>query len=124
MVGMECLDDQVRRNKNACSSPAPAPPPPHPAPSLSQASYYSSNQSTFYQTKIGTQGMTGKQGQKGQQGPSGPGGVVYIRWGRTTCPSDNSVVYQGRRLLTKRFAYSIIYSLSHSLIRSSIPPGA
>ena len=59
----------------------------------------------------GTPGRDGKDGEKGDQGdpglagppgPPGPtnttGGAVYIRWGRTTCPSTpgTELVYAGR----------------------------
>ena len=46
---------------------------------------------------IGPQGPTGELGPPGPQGPSG-GGVVYTRWGRTTCPSSSgtTLVYSGR----------------------------
>ncbi|XP_078618256.1 uncharacterized protein LOC144885916 isoform X2 [Branchiostoma floridae x Branchiostoma japonicum] len=48
----------------------------------------------------GTAGIQGTKGQKGAQGPSGNNGVggsVYIRWGRTTCPTDSetSLIYDG-----------------------------
>ena len=39
-------------------------------------------------------------GPPGPQGPPGPlsGGLVYTRWGRTTCPSTSGtqLVYEGR----------------------------
>ena len=51
----------------------------------------------------GLQGQRGDQGQKGEQrvaGPPGPrnGGVVYTRWGKSTCPSvsGTTLVYAGR----------------------------
>ena len=54
----------------------------------------------------GTRGPTGSRGQKGERGvngvrgPPGPtaGGVVYTRWGRTTCPSTSGtqLLYAGR----------------------------
>ena len=44
--------------------------------------------------------MTGQKGDTGPAGPPGPtaGGVVYTRWGRTTCPttSGTQLVYAGR----------------------------
>ncbi|XP_078619751.1 uncharacterized protein LOC144886845 [Branchiostoma floridae x Branchiostoma japonicum] len=52
----------------------------------------------------GVRGPTGIQGAKGQKGyrgytgstgPRGPGGAVYVRWGRTTCPSGATKVYNG-----------------------------
>ena len=51
----------------------------------------------------GVKGDTGQQGPQGEVGPPGPpgpsgGGVVYTRWGRTTCPSitGTTLVYNGR----------------------------
>ena len=51
----------------------------------------------------GPQGQRGDHGQKGEQGvagPSGPrnGGVVYTRWGKSSCPSvsGTTLVYAGR----------------------------
>ena len=53
----------------------------------------------------GQEGELGEPGPQGPQGPPGPaseacvgGGVVYTRWGRTTCPSTNGteLVYSGR----------------------------
>ena len=45
----------------------------------------------------GPAGPPGEIGPPGVQGPSG-GGVVYTRWGRTTCPgvSGTTLVYSGR----------------------------
>ena len=51
----------------------------------------------------GVPGPRGPQGQRGEQGVAGPpgprnGGVVYTRWGKSTCPSvsGTTVVYAGR----------------------------
>ena len=51
----------------------------------------------------GVAGPRGPQGQKGQQGVAGlpgpqNGGVVYTRWGKTTCPNvtGTELVYAGR----------------------------
>ena len=51
----------------------------------------------------GVPGPRGPQGQRGDQGIAGPpgprnGGVVYTRWGRSTCPSVSGTtqVYAGR----------------------------
>ena len=48
----------------------------------------------------GERGDPGPIGPTGPQGPPGPpnGGVVYTRWGRTTCPrtSGTQLVYEGR----------------------------
>ena len=49
----------------------------------------------------GVDGDPGAQGPRGLQGPPGPAaqsGVVYTRWGRTTCPSGQGteLVYSGR----------------------------
>ena len=47
----------------------------------------------------GDQGPPGLQGARGQTGPPGPtsGGVVYTRWGKSTCPSvqGTQLVYSG-----------------------------
>ncbi len=47
----------------------------------------------------GEKGVKGDTGVEGPPGPSGPagGGPVYIRWGRTTCPSvpGTELVYEG-----------------------------
>ena len=51
----------------------------------------------------GTNGKDGSKGNKGEPGPPGPpgprnGGVVFIRWGRTTCPTtnDTELLYKGK----------------------------
>ena len=51
----------------------------------------------------GVPGPRGPQGQRGDQGVAGPpgprnGGVVYTRWGKSTCPSvsGTTLVYAGR----------------------------
>ncbi len=51
----------------------------------------------------GRDGVDGERGPSGNQGPPGPpgpssGGVVYTRWGRTTCPNTpgTELVYAGR----------------------------
>ena len=52
--------------------------------------------------EIGEKGVQGEKGDPGigPQGPPGPngGGVVYTRWGRTTCPGTpgTELVYEGR----------------------------
>ncbi|XP_078698440.1 uncharacterized protein LOC144925971 isoform X2 [Branchiostoma floridae x Branchiostoma belcheri] len=43
----------------------------------------------------GLQGSKGVKGTTGSTGPKGPGGAVYVRWGRTTCPSGATKVYNG-----------------------------
>ena len=45
----------------------------------------------------GIQGLPGTNGLQGPPGPSG-GGVVYTRWGRTTCPDTpgTELLYEGR----------------------------
>ena len=50
----------------------------------------------------GTNGKDGSKGDKGESGPQGPpgqsnGGVVFTRWGRTTCPTtnDTELLYKG-----------------------------
>ena len=48
----------------------------------------------------GMRGDPGLRGPQGEQGPQGPatGGVIYTRWGRTTCPTDQGtqLLYAGR----------------------------
>ena len=51
----------------------------------------------------GTNGKGGSKGNKGEPGPQGPpgpknGGVVFTRWGRTTCPitNDTELLYKGK----------------------------
>ncbi len=51
----------------------------------------------------GRDGVDGERGPSGDQGPPGPpgpngGGVVYTRWGRTTCPNTTGteLVYAGK----------------------------
>ena len=48
----------------------------------------------------GPQGQRGEAGATGPRGPTGPrsGGVVYTRWGKTSCPnvSGTELVYAGR----------------------------
>ena len=46
----------------------------------------------------GDTGLTGPQGERGPQGPLAIGGAVYVRWGRTVCPSDQGteLVYSWR----------------------------
>ncbi|CAI8027475.1 Short-chain collagen C4 (Fragment), partial [Geodia barretti] len=46
----------------------------------------------------GDTGLTGHQGQLGAPGPLAMGGAVYVRWGRTVCPSGQGteLVYSGR----------------------------
>ena len=51
----------------------------------------------------GVPGLRGPQGQRGEQGVAGPpgprnGGVVYTRWGKTSCPNvtGTELVYAGR----------------------------
>ena len=47
----------------------------------------------------GEKGLKGDIGEKGMTGPKGDmgsSGVVYIRWGRTTCPNGADKIYYGR----------------------------
>jgi len=53
--------------------------------------------------RAGTNGLAGSKGQKGESGVSGPpgptaGGVVYTRWGKTTCSNTSGaeLLYAGR----------------------------
>ena len=43
----------------------------------------------------GISGMKGEPGSNGAKGDMGSSGVVYTRWGRTSCPSGTQVVYTG-----------------------------
>ena len=45
----------------------------------------------------GDSGLPGPQGERGAQGPP-TGGALYVRWGRTSCPSDQGteLLYSGR----------------------------
>ena len=53
-----------------------------------------------FQVPMGPQGQRGDTGATVPQGPPGPrsGGVVYTRWGKTSCPnvSGTELVYAGR----------------------------
>ena len=58
---------------------------------------------------VGEKGMCGDPGllgPQGEQGPQGPatGGVIYTRWGRTTCPTDQGtqLLYSGKAGGTRR----------------------
>ena len=50
---------------------------------------------------IGSDKKIGPPGEQGPTGPAGPpgsqsgGGVVYVRWGRKTCPNNTFLVYEG-----------------------------
>ncbi|XP_031555824.1 short-chain collagen C4-like [Actinia tenebrosa] len=46
---------------------------------------------------LGPPGLKGESGNPGVRGPPGPksGGVQYVRWGRTTCPYNATLVYKG-----------------------------
>ena len=48
----------------------------------------------------GEKGDLGQRGPQGEQGPQGPvtGGVIYTRWGRTSCPTEQGtqLLYSGR----------------------------
>ena len=50
--------------------------------------------------RTGNEGQKGERGVNGLRGPPGPtaGGVVYTRWGKTTCPSTSGTqrLYAGR----------------------------
>ena len=46
--------------------------------------------------KTGAQGPQGAKGEKGQDG-AGTSGVKYVRWGRTNCSGDATMVYNGTR---------------------------
>ena len=48
--------------------------------------------------KTGSVGPQGPPGPTGEKGPEGQGlsGVSYVRWGRTNCSGDATVVYNGK----------------------------
>ena len=48
---------------------------------------------------VGPQGPPGPPGVKGQRG-LGLSGVNYVRWGRTNCSGDATVVYNGKKNIT------------------------
>ncbi|XP_067945035.1 short-chain collagen C4-like [Watersipora subatra] len=43
----------------------------------------------------GAEGLVGEPGRKGEAGPAGKREAIYTRWGRTSCGSDASLVYEG-----------------------------
>lgn len=49
--------------------------------------------------KKGNDGAQGPPGQTGEKGDKGHGvsGVNYVRWGRTECPGNATLVYSGKR---------------------------
>ena len=47
------------------------------------------------QGPTGAQGPAGATGAAGAVGPTGPAITTYVRWGRTTCPANSTVVYSG-----------------------------
>ena len=54
---------------------------------------------------IGDVGKTGSVGPRGPPGPPGVkgkglAGVKYVRWGRTNCSEDATVVYNGKKTLS------------------------
>ena len=57
----------------------------------------------------GRDGSNGKKGDRGETGPSGPrnGGVVFTRWGRTTCPTTNNteILYKGKAAGSDHWQY-------------------
>lgn len=46
----------------------------------------------------GSPGSEGPRGPKGDKGKDGAGesGVQYVHWGKTTCPNDTQMVYEGK----------------------------
>ena len=44
----------------------------------------------------GESGKPGTPEAKGEKGQDGKSGVMYVRWGRTSCPSGADIVYKGR----------------------------
>ena len=82
----------------------------------------------------GTNGIDGVKGNKGEPGPHGPqgppgqrnGGVVFTRWGRTSCPTTEGMqlLYEGKaaevltlnmevELTTSAYPISLSFSLTH-----------
>lgn len=49
--------------------------------------------------KKGNDGAQGPPGQTGEKGDKGHGvsGVNYVRWGRTECPGNATLVYSGKK---------------------------
>ena len=47
----------------------------------------------------GAQGPPGRTGEKGDKG-NGVSGVNYVRWGRTECPGNATLVYSGKKEIT------------------------
>ena len=47
----------------------------------------------------GAQGLPGRTGEKGDKG-NGVSGVNYVRWGRTECPGNATLVYSGKKEIT------------------------
>ena len=45
---------------------------------------------------VGAKGQKGARGIVGPKGDTASSGAVYVRWGKTTCPSGADVVYSGR----------------------------
>lgn len=79
---------------------------------------------TFYFTgntgSPGTQGLTGSQGPPGPPGNSVPngGGTVYVRWGKTTCPVNAILVYQGNNEHVKMSSFFVKFSMRTKDIES------
>ncbi len=72
---------------------------------------------------MGPQGLRGLPGIQGPQGPPGPrgadattpviSGAVYIRWGRSVCPTSADVVYSGKyiSILAASYSHELFYQL-------------
>ena len=58
--------------------------------------------SSFSIGEVGKTGGVGPQGPPGPPGEKGKGlsGVKYVRWGKTNCSGDATVVYSGKKTLS------------------------
>ena len=73
-------------------------------------------------------GEPGPMGPPGPQGPPGPlnGGLVYTRWGRTTCPSTSGtqLVYSGSSHAFHSASYQSAFSTEYTLEYSGRAAGS
>ena len=65
----------------------------------------------FLCQQLGEDGEAGPSGVQGIAGPAGPpgppsGGAVYVRWGRKTCPSESTLVYEGKSIFISQIYYN------------------
>ena len=70
--------------------------------SCQQREWYEKNLLKYYISgslgPVGDTGNVGPQGPRGPKGEKGKGlsGVKYVRWGKTNCSGDASLVYSGK----------------------------